>query len=187
MEEKYKQKPTNIVKVVLFGPESTGKTTLSEQLAKYYNTTWVAEYAREYLQSKWDKEKKTCEPSDLLLIAEGQMKLENALSKNATNLLICDTDLLETKVYSEAYYVGYCDPILEKYALENFYDLYLLTYIDIPWEKDDLRDKPNEREKMFLYFKETLEKYNKNFITLKGDKKERLTIAINYIDKLLKK
>ncbi len=187
MEEKYKQKPTNIVKVVLFGPESTGKTTLSEQLAKYYNTTWVAEYAREYLQAKWDKEKKTCEPSDLLPIAEGQMKLENALSKNAANLLICDTDLLETKVYSEAYYVGYCDPILEKYALENSYDLYLLTYIDIPWEKDDLRDKPNEREKMFLYFKETLEKYNKNFITLKGDKKERLTIAINHIDKLLKK
>ncbi|WP_298489215.1 ATP-binding protein [uncultured Maribacter sp.] len=187
MEEKYKQEPTNIVKVVLFGPESTGKTTLSEQLAKYYNTTWVAEYAREYLQAKWDKEKKTCEPSDLLPIAEGQMKLENALSKNATNLLICDTDLLETKVYSEAYYVGYCDPILEKYALENSYDLYLLTYIDIPWEKDDLRDKPNEREKMFLYFKETLEKYNKNFITLKGDKKERLTIAINHIDKLLKK
>ncbi|WP_299434088.1 ATP-binding protein [uncultured Maribacter sp.] len=187
MEEKYKQEPTNIVKVVLFGPESTGKTTLSEQLAKYYNTTWVAEYAREYLQAKWDKEKKTCEPSDLLPIAEGQIKLENSLSKKATNLLICDTDLLETKVYSEAYYVGYCDPILEKYALENSYDLYLLTYIDIPWEKDDLRDKPNEREKMFLYFKETLEKYNKNFITLKGNKKERLTTAINHIDKLLKK
>jgi len=186
MEEKYKQEPTNIVKVVLFGPESTGKTTLSEQLAKYYNTTWVPEYAREYLQAKWDKEKKTCEPSDLLPIAEGQMKLENALSKKATNLLICETDILETKVYSEAYYVGHCDPILEKYALENTYDLYLLTYIDIPWEKDDLRDKPNEREKMFIYFKETLEKYSRNFITLKGDKKERLTTAINHIDKLLK-
>lgn len=187
MEEKYKQQPSNIIKVVLFGPESTGKTTLSEQLARHYNTVWVPEYAREYLQDKWNNERKTCEPKDLLPIAEGQMKLENALAKKASDLLICDTDLLETKVYSEAYYVGNCDPILEKHALQNRYDLYLLTYIDIPWKADDLRDKPTEREKMFNYFKETLEKYGKNFITLKGGKKERLSKAIIYIDKLLEK
>ena len=69
--------------------------------------------------------------------------------------------------------------------MQNTYDLYLLTYIDIPWEADDLRDKPNEREKMFNYFKDTLEKYGKNFITLKGDKKQRLNKAINHIDTLL--
>ncbi|TVZ15798.1 AAA family ATPase [Maribacter sp. MAR_2009_72] len=185
MEEKYKQQPSNILKVVLFGPESTGKTTLSEQLARHYHTVWVPEYAREYLQDKWNNERKTCEPHDLLPIAAGQMRLENELTKKATNILICDTDLLETKVYSEAYYIGDCDPILEKYALENSYDLYLLTYIDIPWEADDLRDKPNERTEMFSYFKETLEKYGKNFITLKGDKKTRLEKAINHIDQLL--
>ncbi|WP_298504097.1 ATP-binding protein [uncultured Maribacter sp.] len=187
MEEKFKQEPSGVVKIVLFGPESTGKTTLSEQLARHYNTVWVPEYAREYLQHKWNEERKTCEPSDLLPIAEGQMKLENKLAKKASKVLICDTDLLETKVYSEAYYLGYCDPILDKYALENSYAIYFLTYIDIPWEKDDLRDKPNEREKMFLYFKETLEKYNRNFITLKGNKKERLSKAVEHIDKLLKK
>ncbi|WP_298477259.1 ATP-binding protein [uncultured Maribacter sp.] len=187
MEEKFKQEPSGVVKIVLFGPESTGKTTLSEQLARHYNTVWVPEYAREYLQHKWNEERKTCEPSDLLPIAEGQMKLENKLAKKASKVLICDTDLLETKVYSEAYYLGYCNPILDKYALENSYAIYFLTYIDIPWEKDDLRDKPNEREKMFLYFKETLEKYNRNFITLKGNKKERLSKAVEHIDKLLKK
>ena len=187
MEEKFRQQPTDIVKVVLFGPESTGKTTISEQLAWYYNTVWVPEYAREYLQDKWNNERKTCEPKDLLPIAEGQMRLENELAKKATDLLICDTDLLETKVYSEAYYLGYCDPKLEKYALENSYDLYFLTHIDIPWEKDDLRDKPKERERMFLYFKETLEKYNRNFIILKGDKKARLKTAVEHIDKLLNK
>ena len=185
MEEKYRQEPSNVLKVVLFGPESTGKTTLSEQLARHYHTVWVPEYAREYLQDKWNNERKTCEPHDLLPIAEGQMRLENDLAKKATEILICDTDLLETKVYSEAYYVGDCDPVLEKYALQNTYDLYLLTYIDIPWEEDDLRDKPNEREEMFNYFKETLEKYGKNFITLKGNKKQRLNKAINHIDKLL--
>ena len=132
-------------------------------------------------------ERKTCEPHDLLPIAEGQMRLENRLTKKATKILVCDTDLLETKVYSEAYYIGDCDPTLEKYALQNSYDLYLLTYIDIPWEEDDLRDKPNEREEMFNYFKLTLEKYDKNFITLKGNKKQRLEKAINHIDQLLDK
>jgi len=187
MEEKFKQKPSDIVKVVLFGPESTGKTTLSEQLARHYNTVWVPEYAREYLQDKWNNERKTCEPHDLLPIAEGQIKLENHLAQKASGVLICDTDLMETKVYSEVYYLGYCDPILEKYALENTYDLYFITYIDIPWEKDDLRDKPEERERMFLYFRDTLEKYHRNFVILKGDRKTRLATAVDYINQLLEK
>lgn len=187
MEEKFRQQPANVVRVVLFGPESTGKTTLSEQLARHYNTVWVPEYARAYLQEKWNNERKTCEATDLLPIAEGQMELENRLATKATDVLICDTDLLETKVYSEAYYLGYCDPLLEKYALSNTYDLYFLTYIDIPWEKDDLRDKPNDRERMFAYFKNTLEKYNRNFVILKGNKKERLATAVHHINKLLHK
>ena len=156
MEEKYKQEFTPGVKVVLFGPESTGKTTLSRQLARHYNSVWVPEYAREYLQNKWNNERKTCEPEDLLPIAEGQMHLENKLSKKTDTVLICDTDLLETKVYSEAYYLGNCDPILEKYALENTYELYFLTYIDTPWEADDLRDKPHDRERMFKAFEQAL-------------------------------
>ena len=185
MEEKLKQEPSDLVKVVIYGPESTGKTTLAQQLAAHYNTLWVPEYAREYLQDKWDREQKTCEPHDLLPIAVGQMKLENQMSEKAQKLLICDTDLLETMVYSVAYYQGSCDPLLEQYALKNKYDLYLLTYIDIPWEKDDLRDKPDEREYMFEYFKSALEKYQRDFVILKGDKTTRLQTAIFHIDKLL--
>ncbi len=187
MEKEFAQQPGSVVKIVLFGPESTGKTTLSQQLARHYNTVWVPEYAREYLQNKWNNERKTCEPKDLLPIAKGQIRLENELTQKASEVLICDTDLLETKVYSEAYYLGYCDPILEKYALKNTYDLYFLTYIDVPWEKDDLRDKPEERQEMFDYFKNTLIKYNRPYVLLKGDKKTRLTKAIIYIDELLKK
>ncbi|MDO5978484.1 ATP-binding protein [Flavivirga spongiicola] len=187
MEEKYKQEFANCVKVVLFGPESTGKTTLSKQLARYYDSVWVPEYAREYLQNKWNNERKTCEPDDLLPIAEGQMKLENELAKKTDSVLICDTDLLETKVYSEAYYLGSCDPILEKYALENTYNLYFLTYIDTPWEADDLRDKPEHREKMFEAFQNELIKSKKPYVLLKGDKKQRLKTAIKHINKLLKK
>ena len=128
MEEKLRQQPANIIKVVLFGPESTGKTTLSKQLARYYHTVWAPEYAREYLQKKWNNERKTCEADDLVPIAIGQMKLENQLVKKADRVLICDTDLLETKVYSEEYYGGFVDPLLDKAAKNNTYDLYLLTY-----------------------------------------------------------
>jgi NadR type nicotinamide-nucleotide adenylyltransferase len=145
MEEKLKQTESNCIKVVLFGPESTGKTTLARQLARYYNSVWVPEYAREYLQKKWNNKRRTCEQSDLLPIAIGQMELENRSAKKTNSVLVCDTDLLETKVYSEAYYAGNCHPLLDKYAIENTYQLYLLTYIDTPWEADDLRDKPKER------------------------------------------
>ncbi len=185
MENKLKQQPAKCIKVVLFGPESTGKTTLSRHLARYYNSVWVREYAREYLQDVWNNERRTCEPKDLLPIAEGQMKLENELAQKTNTVLICDTDLLETKVYSEAYYSGTCDPTLDKYAVENTYDLYFLTYIDVPWEADDLRDKPNERERMFKAFEDALKKYNRPYILLKGDKKERLEEAVKHIDKLI--
>ena len=116
MEEKLKQTDINIVKVVLFGPESSGKTTLSKLLARHYNTVWVPEYAREYLQNKWNNERKTCEISDMLPIAKGQMKSENELAIKADKILICDTDLLETKVYSEEFYGGFVHPDLEKAA-----------------------------------------------------------------------
>lgn len=185
MEEKLKQQSANIIKVVLFGPESTGKTTLAQQLARYYNTVWVPEYAREYLQNKWNNERKTCEDHDLLPIARGQMKLENELAKKADKVLICDTDLLETKVYSEEYYGGFVDPKLDKAAQENSYDLYFLSYIDTPWEADDLRDRPEQRLEMFQAFENTLKKNNRPYILLKGDKQVRLKTAVKAIDKLL--
>lgn len=187
MSKKLKQKPINVVKVVLYGPESTGKTTLSNQLAHHYRTVWAPEYAREYLQNKWNNERKVCESDDLLPIAIGQMKIENDLAKKADRILICDTDLLVTKVYSEEYYSGFVNPELDKAAIKNEYDLYLLTYIDTPWEPDDLRDRPDQREQMFNAFKNALDKYNKPYVLIKGSKKERFEIATKAIDKILKK
>ena len=185
MEKTLKQDNINIIKVVLFGPESTGKTTLSKQLARHYNTVWAPEFAREYLQDKWNNERKTCENSDLVPIAIGQMKLENNLAKKADKVLICDTDLLETKVYSEEYYGGFVDPNLDKAAINNQYDLYLLTYIDTPWEEDDLRDRPELRLEMFNAFENALKKYDRPYILLKGDKKTRLEKAIKTIDEII--
>ncbi|VAV82709.1 Ribosylnicotinamide kinase [hydrothermal vent metagenome] len=185
MEKIPQQATANLVKIVLFGPESTGKTTLSRQLARYYNTVWVREYAREYLQDKWNNERLTCQHKDLIPIAIGQMNLENDLVKKADKVLICDTDLLETKVYSEAYYGGYVDPELNHAALKNTYDLYLLTYIDTPWEADDLRDRPEQREAMFSAFEETLKKHNRPYVILKGGVKNRLDLAVSAINSIL--
>jgi len=185
MEKKLKQKPINLVKVVLFGPESTGKTTLSRHLAHHYNTVWTPEFAREYLQKKWNQERKTCEVEDLLPIAIGQMKLENRLAKRADKVLICDTDLLETKVYSEEFYDGFVYESLKRAATENIYDIYLLTYIDTPWEEDDLRDRPGLRLEMFNAFEQCLIDNNRPYILLKGDKETRLKNAVKAIDQII--
>lgn len=185
MEKKLRQNPINIVKVVLFGPESTGKTTLSRHLARHYNTVWAPEYAREYLQKKWNNERKTCEQEDLIPIAIGQMKLENKLAQKADKLLICDTDLLETKVYSQEFYGGFVDEQLDEAARKNQYDLYLLTYIDTPWEEDDLRDRPEQRLEMFTAFEQSLKNHKKPYLLLKGDKETRLQNAIKAIDKII--
>jgi NadR type nicotinamide-nucleotide adenylyltransferase len=187
MEEDLKQRAVNLVKVVLFGPESTGKTTLAKMLAEHYKTVWVPEFARDYLQEKFDRTQIICEYSDLLPIAQGQMQLENELAVTANRVLVCDTDLLETMVYSQQYYDGKVDPLLEKYAQLNTYDLYLLTDIDVPWELDDLRDRPHKREEMFRAFEKALIDFDRHYILLSGSKEQRMEKAIIHIDKLLEK
>ena len=80
------QKKTDCLKIVLYGPESSGKTTLAKTLAAIYNTSWVSEYARNYLQEKWDKKKEVCNLNDLSLIVRGQIKLENEAIRSAKKL-----------------------------------------------------------------------------------------------------
>ena len=174
---------TEIIKIALFGPESTGKTTLAKQLAEYYKTEWVPEFAREYLQEKWNINQDICSIDDMLPIAYGQTKLENEHLLNANKYLFCDTNLMVTKVFSEIYY-DYCDPLLNQAAREHEYDLFFLTDIDVPWEKDDLRDKAEGRESVFGVFKQSLIDNQKPFITLSGAENSRLNKAISIIDDL---
>ncbi|QZK91454.1 DUF4301 family protein [Flavobacterium sp. CHNK8] len=186
MEENLKQRSngaTEISKVALFGPESTGKTTLARQLAAYYKTEWVPEFARDYLQQKWNEKQQICDLEDMIPIAVGQVQLENELAIKANKYLFCDTNLMVTKVFSEVYY-NYCDPLLHQAACQHEYDLIFLTDIDVPWEKDDLRDKPQGRESVFAVFKQALLEHKKPFITLSGDQELRLKKAIRIIDDL---
>jgi len=189
MEEKSKQtrnQPAELIKIVLYGPESTGKTTLAKQLAEYYNTLWVPEFMREYLQKKWDSEKELVTKEDLIPIAKGQLKWENEASQQVERLLICDTDLLELKVYSEYYYNGFCPSEIKTEATKSNSSIYLLTYIDTPWEADDLRDRPENREEMFRIFEAELKKQGFPYKILRGNEKERFDKAVEIIDQLLK-
>jgi NadR type nicotinamide-nucleotide adenylyltransferase len=186
MEKALKQQPSNCLKVVLFGPESTGKTTLAKQLADYFNTLWVPEYMREYLQKKWDDKKEKCTKEDLTPIAVGQMTAENKAASRANNVLFCDTNLLEIKVYSEYYYNGFCPSEIKEYALKNTYDIYFLTYIDTKWQFDDLRDRPVDREKMFCIFESQLINQKLQFEVLQGNQDKRFDFAVKIIERLLK-
>jgi nicotinamide riboside kinase len=180
MEENLKQLQNtgkDIIKIAIYGPESTGKTTLAKQLALHYNTVWAPEYAREYLQKKWNSKKEICAEEDLLPIAIGQMQIENEALENANQFLFADTCLMITKVFSEIYY-GFCNPNIDKAARKHRYDLFFLTDIDVPWEMDDLRDKPKGREVTFDTFRKALIDCNKPFIVLKGNQKQRFSQAI---------
>ncbi|WP_433815150.1 DUF4301 family protein [Flavobacterium johnsoniae] len=183
MEKNLRQQKTNIIKIALFGPESTGKTTLAKQLADHYETEWVPEFARDYLQEKWEENQHICTVDDMMPIAYGQVLLENEKLTEANKYLFCDTNLMVTKVFSEVYY-GFCDPLLNEAALEHDYDLFFLTDIDVPWEKDDIRDTPEGRETVFSVFKQTLIDNKKPFITLSGNKESRLAKAVMIIDAL---
>jgi NadR type nicotinamide-nucleotide adenylyltransferase len=178
MEKTLKQSSSTCLRIVLYGPESTGKTTLAKQLAEHFNTLWVPEYMRTYLQQKWDTSKTVCAVEDLIPIAKGQIDSENEIIAKATNMIFCDTNMLELEVYSKYYYKGFCPPAITEANSTFTYDLYLLTYIDVPWEDDDLRDRPYDRSALFCKFEEELKKRSLPYIVLKGTASNRLQQAI---------
>ena len=185
MEEEFKQIRSNIIKIAMYGPESTGKTTLSTQLAAHYNDGWIPEFARDFLQEKWDKNQEVCTEEDLITIAVGQTKIENEAVSKANKLLFCDTNLLVTKVFSDIFYER-CETILEQAAKEHEYDLIFLTYIDVPWEADDLRDSPEDREKTFKTFEKAIIKNGNPYVKIQGNKEERFIKAVQIVDELMR-
>jgi len=181
MKKTAQHNQNQLEKVVFYGPESTGKTTLAKTLAQTYQTTWVPEFAREYLQDKYDKTGKACEASDIKPIVEGQLKTENELIQQANQYLFCDTDPLETYVYAKVYFPEKDFSWLDKLNEDLNYTHYFLTYIDTPWEADDLRDKPHERKDMYDAFLSELKRRNKKFTILKGNLKQRTAQVIKIL------
>lgn len=167
-------------KVVVIGPECTGKSELSEFLANCFNTRWVAEYARQYLEAL----NRPYEEHDLLAIARGQLQLEAREMKKANKVLICDTNLLVVKIWSY-YKYGRCDKKILQIIKPHTYDLYLLTSVDIPWQEDPQREHPHKRHELWNIYKEELQRQHVPWITIQGDRKERRSAAVAAVENLL--
>ncbi len=181
-----------IFKIILFGPESTGKTWLAERLAKHFNTVWLEEYARTYLETKKkyydfysNGSEQICLQEDILPIVLGQMATEDIQIKYANRLIFLDTNPLQTKVYVNYYYKSEYTWLL-KILEERIYDFYLLTDIDIAWQPDELRDRPNNREEVLHLFKNELDTRRLPYQIIKGTDEERLKNAIEAVDNFLK-
>lgn len=171
---------TSVKKIAIVGPESTGKSMLAQGLAKHYQTVWVPEYARGYL----DKLGRPYEQTDLIKIAHGQLRLEDEWQNDAKNLLICDTNLVVVKIWSEFKY-GVCDLEILERMNERKYDLHLLTAIDLPWEPDPLREHPNKREELYARYESELNKQGVPFFVIHGENHERIKNAIHAIDSFI--
>ena len=178
MKTANQQTKSNISKIVFYGPESTGKTTLAKKMAEHFKTEWVPEFMRTYLQDKLDKTGKRSEKSDIRPMVKGQLISENKLIKDASKFLFCDTNPLEVYVYAKIYFPDADFSWLDKLNMALNYDYYFLTYIDTPWVADNLRDKPKDREMMYQAFLDELKRRNKNFTILKGDIKTRTKTVI---------
>jgi NadR type nicotinamide-nucleotide adenylyltransferase len=167
-----------VIRVVVTGSESTGKTELARALAAHYRTTWAAEYVRDYMDAKGAP----LDESDVEPIARGQLAREDDAIARAQRLVILDTDLLSTVTYACHYY-GSCPPWIERAAHERRADLYLLLDIDVAWAPDVQRDRGDRREEMHALFRDALR--GVRTVVIRGDWEERRRQAIEAIDRIL--
>ncbi len=167
-------------RIVIIGPESTGKSTLCQQLAAHYYTVWCPEFAREYLLEKG----MNYTYDDLAKIAQGQIKLEeigDAEVKN--NFYFIDTDMYVMKVWYEVAFNNCPTWILKKIARTHC-DLYLLCDVDLPWIKDELREYPNlaMRQKLFKMYKDIMINSGVRWVQISGANAQRLQMAVKSIN-----
>ena len=175
-------------KIVILGPESTGKSTLCDALAKHFQTIWCEEYAREYLS----KNGTAYTYENLLTIAEGQLANEERATEKAIrenkSYLIIDTDMYVMKVWCE-YVFNNCHPYILDQISKRQYDAYLLCDIDLPWTADEMREYPDEqpRNELFAIYKELLQNQSTPWGIVSGKGETRTQNAIDLINELTNK
>ena len=166
-----------IKKIAVLGPESTGKSELCQHLAVQYETEWVPEYARFYI----DRLQQPYEQQDLKAIAQGQLSWEDEKSTYADKYLICDTNLIVIKIWSDHKY-GNTDPWIEEQLKERTYDFYLLTNVDIPWRPDPQREHPQLRQHFLKVYEDYLKEHNLPYALVSGIEGDRKQCAVNAIE-----
>lgn len=166
-------------RIMITGPESTGKSSLAQKLATHYQTVWVPERARNYLNEIG----RPYRESDLLKIARQQLAMEDRLAGEANEYLFCDTGMLVLKIWSEHAYKR-CHPWILEQLQERSYFHYLLPTIDMPWEPDPQREHPQLREYFFALYQKQLETYQKPYSLVEGLGSQRVENAIQLINRL---
>ncbi len=169
-----------VKKVAVIGPECTGKSALSEFLAGHFQTTWVPEYARGYLGNLI----RPYAQHDLLSIAHGQIRIEEEWMRDSGPVMFCDTNLYVIKVWSE-FKFGNCHEDILKQIATRKYDLYLLTYVDLPWEEDPQREHPDKREELYQIYLNEMKNQHVPFVEIKGEREARRKAAVEAVEKLL--
>ena len=165
-------------KIVIIGPESTGKSEVAQLLAQHYQTEWVPEYARFYL----DRLDGDYQQSDLFEIALGQIAWEDDKAKYAKGYLFCDTNLIVMKIWSEHKY-GETDPRIESELESRKYDFYLLANIDIAWTPDPQREHPKMRKHFFDVYENYLKEHDLSYAIVSGYEDERKKCSVAAIEK----
>lgn len=168
-------------KVVLVGPESTGKTVMSQELGLHYKTSFVPEYGRQYTRTKVGY----LNPLDFAFIAAGQLQWEDTYARLANKLLICDTDLMTTQTWAELYGVK-CPAWVATQSWNSKYHLHLLLSPDVPWVDDGTRGFPKERQRHFDLIKRELDNRKWRYEIISGDDyDDRFNQAVYHIDKIM--
>ena len=167
-------------KIAITGPESTGKSTLSEKLAHHYNTNFVPEYSRTYFENFEGQYTE----NDVVEIAKGQHNLIIEEEKKSSKILIADTEIVVCKIWVE-YVFKHSNKVIDEILKQQDFDLYLLCDIDLPWVYDPLRENPDidERKELFKIYRNTLEQMKVPFEIVSGDDEVRVNNAIKVIEK----
>lgn len=171
-------------RIVIIGPESTGKSTLCQQLADHYATVWCPEYAREYLL----KNGTAYTYEDLDTMARGQLALQADIEKKARNgLYFIDTDMYVMKVWNEVAFAN-CPTWILKTIAQRHCDLYLLCNTDLPWTIDALREYPDlaTRQRLFNMYKDIVINSGDPWTIIHGTDEERVKEAIAAVDSIIK-
>ena len=170
-----------VKRIVLIGVESTGKTTLAQQLAKALSTEWVPEYGREYSLNKSD----AWRTEDFVEIAHEQQRRENLAAQFANRYLICDTNAFATGLWNMRY-MGYRSAVVDAIGERDKVDLFLVTMPDFPFVQDGTRDGENIRHAMHTWLLSSLSSRIESNIPLAGSQDLRLSLALQAINSIRK-
>lgn len=172
-----------MIKIAVIGPESTGKTALTQQLSEKYRAPWIPEYARGYVENL--QQAYTYE--DVCAIAQHQLEVENTLSLRfpEASFVFFDTELIITKVWFE-YCYNNVPAFVSEHMKQHSMDFYLLCFPDLAWEPDAVREHGTDRDFFFEWYRREIEQTGKPYVIVNGTGPDRLHNATAAVESYIR-